>query len=360
MGLQLLLEENRDEVLRRFVARLRLGNFDTDDQSRIALLDGLPSFLDRLTLELATAARPEDPIPIGAPGDAGIEHGQQRFDIGFDVLEVAREWAVLRDVVIELMIEQRVEFDMAEYRAMSRHLSAAALSSLEQFVVSSEQARLRLAAEHTGFLVHDLRNQLTGATAALSWWRHNPEVAKLAAATIEASLNALTHVLDQELTVARLDAVRGGIELKREAIEMVELAAALESEVFAVAAMREVTVRIDVDDGLVISGDRRVLRSAIGNILGNAVKFTRPGTTVTLRARAIGERVAIEISDSCGGLKEGLAARLFEPHAAAGSSGGYGLGTAIARQAVEAHGGVIAVEDRPGHGCQFRILLRES
>ena len=64
---------------------------------------------------------------------------------------------------------------------------------------------------------------------------------------------------------------------------------------------------------MMIEADRQVLASVVGNLLQNAFKFTRPGTTVTLRVGASAERVLIEIQDECGGLPEGSVDELFRP-----------------------------------------------
>src|SRR6185312_80665 len=72
---------------------------------------------------------------------------------------------------------------------------------------------------------------------------------------------------------------------------------------------------LPVDDGLAIEADRLVLKAVVMNLLQNAFKFTRPGTTVTLRVAASAERVLIEVQDECGGLPPGNVEDLFRPFA---------------------------------------------
>ena len=64
-------------------------------------------------------------------------------------------------------------------------------------------------------------------------------------------------------------------------------------------------VVVPVEEGLVISADRQVLAAAVGNLLQNAFKFTRPRTSVAVRVAANVERVLIEVQDECGGLPGG-------------------------------------------------------
>jgi hypothetical protein len=68
-----------------------------------------------------------------------------------------------------------------------------------------------------------------------------------------------------------------------------------------------------IEDGVTIEADRQVLAAAVGNLLQNAFKFTRPRTTVTLRVCADAERVRIEIEDECGGIPGENLNELFRP-----------------------------------------------
>jgi hypothetical protein len=98
-----LLKEGREEVLGRFVARAR-GLHDPAANSRALLLDGLPAFLDDIVRDLGHEPPPEVEEE-SAWGSAGTGHGEHRFDLGVDIVTMEREWAVLRDVILELLIE---------------------------------------------------------------------------------------------------------------------------------------------------------------------------------------------------------------------------------------------------------------
>jgi signal transduction histidine kinase len=75
---------------------------------------------------------------------------------------------------------------------------------------------------------------------------------------------------------------------------------------------------------------------------------------VQVRARAHDEHVIIDVEDECGGLPPGAAEKLFGAFFQAGRDrSGFGLGLAIARQAIEGHGGTLSIENRPSKGCVF-------
>ena len=108
--------------------------------------------------------------------------------------------------------------------------------------------------------------------------------------------------------------------------------------------------RLDVDE--------RLVRSALGNLLRNGVKYTSPGGVVELRGHIANGRAVLEVEDCCGGLEPGKVEKAFAPFVRLDSNqSGFGLGLAIAKQAVDAHGGSIRAQNLPGKGCIFVLEL---
>jgi signal transduction histidine kinase len=108
----------------------------------------------------------------------------------------------------------------------------------------------------------------------------------------------------------------------------------------------------------VLSCEPRLLRSAVGNLLRNAIKFSREESTVTVRVHRFEGRLVIEVEDECGGIAPERVSELFDPFVQAGSDrSGFGLGLAIAKQAAEAHRGSLRVVNLPGKGCVFALDL---
>jgi signal transduction histidine kinase len=125
------------------------------------------------------------------------------------------------------------------------------------------------------------------------------------------------------------------------------------------AEARGIALRVlPIEDGLIVEADRQVLTAVVINLLQNAFKFTRPGTTVVLRAGASIERVLIEIQDECGGLAGGDLNELFRPFEQRGTNRtGLGLGLAFSRWAVEQNNGRIYARNLTGTGCVFTVDL---
>jgi len=137
-----------------------------------------------------------------------------------------------------------------------------------------------------------------------------------------------------------------------------DLLAEAVQEVEPKAEHKTISVTLDVEDGLLVEGDRRLLHSLAANLIGNAIKFSAPGGSVVIKGKRDDGQVVIEFADGCGGLPQGSLAELFEPYVQRGADrSGLGLGLAIVRQAVEAHGGTIGVRNVGTVGCVFTVRL---
>jgi len=106
------------------------------------------------------------------------------------------------------------------------------------------------------------------------------------------------------------------------------------------------------------------VEQVLTNLLGNAIKYTRPGGTITISTRPEREEeramVSVAVEDDGPGVAPADRERIFEPYVRAGEAsraGGLGLGLAICQRIVLAHGGTIRVEDRPGGGSRFVFTL---
>lgn len=112
------------------------------------------------------------------------------------------------------------------------------------------------------------------------------------------------------------------------------------------------------DAQLSVCANRQRVLAALGNLLQNALKFTRPGTSITVRATGVGDKVHIQVADQCGGLPPGSAQTMFSPFSQRSTDkSGLGIGLSIARGSIEADGGTLTVADVPGKGCIFTICL---
>jgi two-component system sensor histidine kinase GlrK len=173
----------------------------------------------------------------------------------------------------------------------------------------------------------------------------------------------LQRLIEELLDYQRALHAAASLEVKPVLLDELVAGAAREHELAAQA--KGVSLRIDAQPAM-LEADPEKLRSILDNLISNAVKFTPPGGTIAVRARAAAGEAMIEVMDSGPGVpaeeRESIFNLFFRGRTRADSVGmrgaikGSGLGLAIARELVEAHGGQIAVV-ADGAGGHFRVTL---
>lgn len=169
-------------------------------------------------------------------------------------------------------------------------------------------------------------------------------------------------------TLLELTRAEGGrVAMKRESLDLRDLVRDVAS--FLGVLAEEGGVRIDLDlsvNAVTVMGDWTMLRQALVNMLDNAIKHSPPNAAVRLSCQAHGAFAAIAVSDQGVGIAAEHLPHLFDrfyrvdvarSRPDVNRCCGFGLGLAIARWAVEAHGGRIEVESEPGQGSIFSMIL---
>ncbi len=212
-------------------------------------------------------------------------------------------------------------------------------------------ARDRLLAD----VSHELGSPLARQRVALALARRTLGEAEILD-TIEREAERLGALVDEILTLRRLETdgplAPGPVSLHA-IVEDVARDAAFE------ARERSVTVEAAVAP-LVVEGAAELLRRALDNVVRNAIRHAPPGTTVEVALSPDSEGARVEVRDRGPGVPDGELERIFEPMVRldeARSERGAGLGLAIARRAVFAHGGSIEAAPRDGGGLVVRVAL---
>jgi signal transduction histidine kinase len=152
----------------------------------------------------------------------------------------------------------------------------------------------------------------------------------------------------------------GRLSLEMEELAVSNVLALAEESVRHLAAERGITVEIGHGgETLRVRGDRGRLVQVLGNLLSNAIKFSPVGGRVRLGASRDGDSAVFEVADHGAGISPSDQQHLFDRYWQARSSDrrGVGLGLAIARGIVDAHGGRLWVESEVGRGSRFCIAL---
>ncbi|HEU5288958.1 MAG TPA: ATP-binding protein [Candidatus Limnocylindria bacterium] len=214
-----------------------------------------------------------------------------------------------------------------------------------------------------GAVSHDLRTPLASIIASAGSLRQTdvewtPAEREAFVADIEGEARRLERIVANLLDLSRMES--GTLRPERGWYDV----AALVDDVLG--RLRTITARhavhVDISDDLPpVPLDYVEIDQVISNLIENAVRHTPAGTNVWITAERAGESVAVSVADDGPGVPAELQGRLFDAFARAGDRRGMqrgaGLGLAIARGLISAHGGTIAADARPGGGTVVRFTL---
>jgi two-component system phosphate regulon sensor histidine kinase PhoR len=212
---------------------------------------------------------------------------------------------------------------------------------------------------------HELRTPLTSIRMFIDTLREDrvtdPVEKQRCLTVIGQELNRLDGLVGKLIQLSKIESRREAFERRPVAVaDVVDDALAI-FKTIDLATDADLEVR--VERGLVVMGDRTALVQAVGNLLSNAWKYTRPeGKRINITAIADAGHIYISVADNGMGIAAGEQALIFDKFqrgaAALGSGGpGSGLGLAIVRAIVQAHRGRIDVSSDVGQGARFRITL---
>lgn len=254
--------------------------------------------------------------------------------------------AVLRDVTERWAADQKKSELLAEAQAAR----------------ATAESLTRQRDEMLGVVSHDLRNPLS-AIAMCATQLAESDLAdhdrEHLAATIHQAALWSNRLIGDLVDIASLDAGRLSVKPRR-VDPVITIARALNLFEQA-AAERTLELQARTAEHLpAVHADPERLLQVLGNLIGNAMRFTGTGGLVTVGAREAGEAVEFSVRDTGRGIPAENLERIFERRwhtGEAGPDGGTGLGLTIARGIVEAHGGRISVESEPGRGTQVTFTI---
>ncbi|MBI4769254.1 MAG: HAMP domain-containing histidine kinase [Chloroflexi bacterium] len=235
-----------------------------------------------------------------------------------------------------------------EVRALAR-----AFNEMVARLQRNDEQRRSLMAD----IAHELRTPLTviqGNTEGLLDGLYPRDDEHLAAILEETRL--LSRLIDDLRTLSLAES--GALRLQREPADVAALAREAAASFRAQADAAGVTLETDLADGLpALDLDPARIREVLANLIVNALQHTPPGGRVRVRGSAGEGGVTLAVEDTGAGIPPDELPRVFGRFHKSRDSGGAGLGLAIAKSLVEAHGGQISAQSEPGRGTTIRFTL---
>ena len=236
-----------------------------------------------------------------------------------------------------------------------------AVESIARNEAARESERLRTLILDS--ITHELRTPLTsikGAASALLDGHMKPEEGHELLTIIDEESDRLNRLVSEAVEMAQLDAqqvqmhfepvaIRGIIDAARESYSWVE---------------EQHELRIDVPDNLRVRADGSMMEKVVSNLLENAAKYSKQGSPITISAEETNDKVLLSIADQGAGIEPSEQALIFERfyrgRSQALGTSGTGMGLAISRAIVDAHGGSIGVTSQPGRGSVFTLTMPKA
>lgn len=247
---------------------------------------------------------------------------------------------------------------------------AALLAELER--VSAERERLAAEAARAAMLErvdeqraallrsvsHDLRTPLATIRAVATDLRdgadYDRDVERELLGTVSDEAERLDRLVGNLLSLSRIEA--GALRPDRQAVDVEELVADVAHRLRRL--FRQARLEVDAADDLpLVDGDYSQLDQVVSNLLENAARHAPPSSTVRVAVTAAGGRVRLRVADEGPGVPAGDRDRIFDPFQRGAGGGSSGVGLAICKAIVEAHGGAVAVGAAPGGGAEFTLDL---
>jgi two-component system sensor histidine kinase SenX3 len=226
------------------------------------------------------------------------------------------------------------------------------------------EARLdRVKADLVANVSHELRTPLAAASSLLEALESSDLDGEQRArfeGRLRAQIRRMGNLVEDLLALSRLEG--GGLTPQVESVTLAPLVQETFSTLAPFASSARVSLTADIPEGMALRGDRALLETALKNLVDNAIRYNRPGGSVTVGASRGDGLIALEVTDTGEGIAADHLDRIFErfyrvdPHRSR-EKGGTGLGLAIVKHVAAQLGGRVSVKSAPGRGSTFRIEI---
>ncbi len=370
-----LIQRDADQLVERWCRRALAEEPNASRVHEEVLRDELPDFLRVMGKSLAQRGYSQ------RHDESADEHGGQRWDSGWSLTALVRDYQLLQLVVLE-HLERSLERALGcrEVMAVGVFINDAIAASINRYVTSRDQHIRRIADERTAaieeasrrkdefiaMLAHELRNPLAPIVNSVELLQvhlaaSSPDVRETLD-IISRQSRFMTCLVDDLLDLARI--AQGRFELRTETLNLGRvLGDALQASESIIKEREHRLIVAGPTEALYLEADPARLTQIVVNLLNNAAKYTERGGEISVSVHREKNEAVIRVRDNGVGIPPEMLSRVFDLFVQAqGSShhsqGGLGIGLTLVKRLVELHGGTIACRSGGlGEGSEFVVRL---
>jgi len=327
------------------------------------LRDDLPKIIQWV----GDALESDQPYATIALAEAAPCHGSVRYDQGFNLSEVLIEYGIFRGVLIEhVAASLGRNMEAIEILAISAALDIALRRAVVRFVehlTSQLKAATEAQSKYLSFLSHDLRGGLNAVFLMIEVLKrelvHETRLAETVGDldAMRKSLMETVGTMDRFLHAERFR--KGMVQVRPGKVKLRALLAETAAHFAYQAKEKNVEIRLEAPEDFQIISDKDLLNQIFQNIVSNALKYTKPKTTITIGCQCDNGSCRVGVADQGPGIAPEKLEEVFMAFARGETHGkeGVGLGLSIARQAGECIGARVWAESTLGAGATFFVEL---
>lgn len=364
--LAVLMEENRDVLLSCWLEKDKQLLLPRKFELPI-LTDHFPDLINELIVALKTASNQSFPEP--QLSDNSLAHGRQRYQNGFDIVQVVAEYSTLRGCIFEFAENRGIRVEKIIIDIINKLLDRAIAGAVLAFVTEQKIEIERRRNEYLTFLAHDFRSPLSVVSLSVILLEQDFLVRSLSqdqrANTMKMLRNNLQHIetlINNVLKENTQILLEYGVQLQRTQFFLWPFVEAVILNLQPLAKNSDVRFVNQVPEDIEIYADAALLNRVFQNLIANAIKHT-PHGDIHINAKKIQPVGTIECSviDNGEGIPPDHLETVFDKFESDSDSEDIsGLGLTIVKTFIKAHGGQITVESEQGVGSMFRFTLPGS
>jgi two-component system, OmpR family, phosphate regulon sensor histidine kinase PhoR len=359
-----LIETKKDDILETWRSRVRPilkeRNLETP-----ALNNELPQFLGEIAQRIRDVDTPyswKDQVDMEEQvSRTASNHGKQRFNVGYDIVEVLKEYGILREVITEMAESKGLVIGGKGGHVFNFTLNKAASIAADVFQREKEIEAQNRRKEYLAFVMHDLKTPLNAIMIAAQVIEGNSDSAEIVGEMVHIILRSggqLDEFIQNAIKKEQAEVSEGTEDLVPRVFDLWPLVQSVIEEHRVLAEDSQTNIMNLIPANLTLYADAVAMKTVFRNLISNAIKYAPGGKIVVGVTTSRQDDIECWVRDDGTGIPEERMNSIFEKGSRdPKKKGSTGLGLAMVKKIVEAHGGTITAESKVGEGSTFRIVL---